>query len=90
MSDPIVYGSIYPIQLNDKLTAHRLSPNDIKANNLFFETLEYILKEIDPTFSAEDIKQTVNEYLKDNKYNYEEAKKLLFDDLDNHIKELKP
>ena len=85
---PLIYGNIFPLKLNDELTVKQLSANDIKGNNLFFETLEHILIGLIPDFQLEEVKQTVDRYLKDNKYDYDEAKKHLFADFETHIKKL--
>jgi len=85
---PIIYGNIFPIKLSDDLTVKPLSENDIKGNNLFFETLEYILTGFIPDFQSEDVRQTSDKYLKDVNYDYDEAKKNLFADFDFHIKKL--
>ncbi len=83
MSDPIIYGSIYPILLSDKLTAQKLTPLDIKANNLFFESIEFMMKMVDSTFSSQNLKKKVDCCLIENRYDYEKAKKTLLTDLPN-------
>lgn len=87
---PIIYGNIFPLKLSDDLTVKPLSANDIKGNNLFFETLEYMLTGLIPNFQSKEVRQTIDQYLKDNNYDYDEAKKHLFADFESHIKELKP
>ena len=85
---PIIYGSLFPIKLSDDLTVKPLSANDIKGYDLFFETLEYILTGIIPDFQSKEVRQTVDKYLKDNNYDYDKAKKHLFDDFEAYIKKL--
>ncbi len=87
---PLIYGNIFPLKLSDDMKVKPLSANDIKGNNLFFETLEYILTGFIPDFQSKDVRLTVDKYLEDNNYDYEGAKKNLFADLGSHIKKLIP
>ena len=79
---PVIYGSIFPLELKDGKydihTVKQLSFYDVKGNNLFFECIEHIMQLSDSSFNSGTFRTKVDACLKNNGYNYENAKNKLF------------
>jgi hypothetical protein len=67
-------------------TVKQLSYYDVKGNNLFFECIEYTMKLSDSSFNSETLRTKVDACLKDNGYNYENAKNELFAEISTLFK----
>ncbi len=73
-------------QINSENTIPLEHSERVKQIMLFVDTLDFMLKTIDEKYSSDDVVKVVNMYLSKNKYNYEEAKKHLFEEIEIQVK----